>query len=299
MISKEDLIKIAITAAFAAFARELFTALIGGGKTAFSALKKKTPAWIARYRRAAEFAATTGFFVFWVLVFIAKTFDTEPITYAGVRSLFLYALCTVLMFSSSLASLVRWRRYHDNLKRGGNGEEQETEPPVHQMKLGEIEFTLTAGQNYHQGTFRFDAPFHETPHVFISECVGGNWLVVKIDAKDEHGFQWAVTRAFPAQAGPYNVRLQWLAITPGLVSSATVPGLLSIDSALYGVNGVNAVLTTILRAKVKNDSLDGTSGNALGGDPCYGAGKMLVVEYTYRGQKSVIRVAENHPFKLP
>jgi hypothetical protein len=166
------------------------------------------------------------------------------------------------------------------------------------IKLGELEFTLPKGTPYRGGEFAFDKPFPSEPHVYIAESTGGNWLLVKIDAKSRHGFRWAAQRA-TAQEGDYSVHLQWIAISPNIDENVGASAKLVIHSATYGFDGITANLTRVLRTKIKNDSLTEICGNHLGGDPYVGHGKILLINYRYDGQEKILKVDETVSFKLP
>jgi hypothetical protein len=121
---------------------------------------------------------------------------------------------------------------------GGTGLSTGTSPgdSPFEIKLGELEFILPNGTPYRGGDFAFATPFDEEPHVFIAESTGGNWLLVKIDAKGKQGFRWAVQRA-TGQPGDYPVHLQWIAIAPRRSKDSPGGGQLVIHSAKYGYDG--------------------------------------------------------------
>ena len=170
------------------------------------------------------------------------------------------------------------------------------------VKLGTFEFYLEAGVVYRQGRFDFDAPFSEVPQVFISECLAGDWLSVKIDAKNEKGFGWAVRRANETREGDipvrYHVRLQWFAIAP--IRTLIAPGAqLVIESAQYGIGDLYTLSTNAIQAQVKHDVFFENCGNHLDGDPVVGTGKTLLLNYTYKGQPYGAVINELSPVRIP
>jgi hypothetical protein len=165
------------------------------------------------------------------------------------------------------------------------------------IKLGTFEFSLADGVEYRQGEFEFDAAFSEIPQVFISECTGGNWLLVKIDGKTEKGFKWAVQRA-TGQVGRYPVRLQWFAIAP--VRTLIAPDAqLIIQSAHYGVGDLFSISTNAIQAQVEHDVFYERCGNHLDGDPVVGTGKQLLISYTYKGRPYNAVFPELSQIRLP
>ena len=156
------------------------------------------------------------------------------------------------------------------------------------------------GEMYRNEKFVFDKPFRHLPNIYITECTAGDWAFVKVDEKDIRYFVWAVRRSiFPQGDNPYRIRLQWIAVAPRFSMEGSGNGQLVINRAFYGAKGLSAVLTTHLRAKIRNDTLSETSGNHLGGDPKVGDRKMLTVEYTFRGKSMLANIEENLAVKLP
>jgi hypothetical protein len=169
-----------------------------------------------------------------------------------------------------------------------------------EVKYGQLEFVMPAGQAQRNERFVFDKPFREVPNIYITECTAGDWLLAKIDAKDTESFAWAARRSvFPQPTGPYGVRLQWVAIAPKFSRKDSGTGQLVIHNALYGAGGFSAVLTSQLRAKIRHDALSETCGNHLAGDPLRGTLKFLTIEYTFRGQRRSVTISENQPITLP
>ena len=74
---------------------------------------------------------------------------------------------------------------------------------------------------------------------------------------------------------------------------------LEIHSADYGWNGKNVDLLKDLQGRVVANSLQVAASNALGGDPCPGVPKELVVVYSYNGVKKTKRVKEDDTLILP
>ena len=74
---------------------------------------------------------------------------------------------------------------------------------------------------------------------------------------------------------------------------------LVIHSAKYGQNGSNADLLNALRDRVVDNGLEVVASNRLGGDPCPGVPKELVVDYSYDGVRQTKCVKEDETLKLP
>jgi hypothetical protein len=76
-------------------------------------------------------------------------------------------------------------------------------------------------------------------------------------------------------------------------------GDLTIIEGRYGVGGVTVDVTRQLAKAVKGGKLDVQVGNDLGGDPCYGLVKELVVQYRHKNQKRTKTVKEGAVLHLP
>lgn len=82
----------------------------------------------------------------------------------------------------------------------------------------------------------------------------------------------------------------------GRTSSQTI---LTILLAKYGAASTYFDVTAALAQRVDRSGLRVVAGNHLGGDPCPGTVKELIVEYEHNGQRHRKKVAENDMLSIP
>ncbi|MBI2175022.1 MAG: DUF3395 domain-containing protein [Candidatus Omnitrophica bacterium] len=85
----------------------------------------------------------------------------------------------------------------------------------------------------------------------------------------------------------------------GQSSDATSSQVVKIISARYGSPDKYIDVSSVLTQRISASGLTVIADNKLGGDPCPGVVKEMIVEYEYRGQRWTKNVKENEDLKLP
>jgi hypothetical protein len=162
--------------------------------------------------------------------------------------------------------------------------------------LRELRRLITSADSILRGEGYFVALFRLLRYLFVGSIL---WII----AWAASFFESTVGIAVGLVAlGAYYYGLRWLynITRPAKPESVNPSGkLLMLHSAKYGAGNIVVDVTAILAERLADGSLEVYAGNQLGGDPCPGRRKELVVDYSYAGQRHARHVPEGEILSLP
>jgi Domain of unknown function (DUF3395) len=127
------------------------------------------------------------------------------------------------------------------------------------------------------------------------------WVVAWAITLFPFGFVFGVVVAF-ASLGAYYSGLRWLyyVTRPANPESKGPSGkLLILHTATYGAGSVLVDVKSALAERLTDGHLQVYAGNQLGGDPCPGKPKELLIDYSYDGIRHTRRLPEGEMLSLP
>jgi Domain of unknown function (DUF3395) len=104
---------------------------------------------------------------------------------------------------------------------------------------------------------------------------------------------WLIVLELVATLGVFT----WLTLRLRRYARANV---LVLRSATWGASDKTTDVRDVLRSKIRDNTLTVRATNrVLGSDPCYGIGKYIKVEYSYRGKQASHTVPEGETLSIP